>query len=434
MKKIINKNKIFICIFLLAFIVKLIYIIKIPIEERQHDFEGKYGHFAYIITIYETNRLPDSNTGQFYQPPLHHIISAIWLKIFDGIIKDKNILYESLQFIPLIYSMILLIVTDKILKEIRIKDKYKNPILILMAFHPTFTILSGSINNDMLSILLIFYTIYRLIKWYKKPNILNIINLAISTGLSVMTKTSGAIVSLPIIYIFILQFYRKINKEENKKNTILRYIFMYCIFGLISLSIGLWYPIRNYILFNQPILYILDINMQELYVGNYSLISRFNIISEELFYMYANPWSHHNIPSFLLKSSLFGEWIWNTSYIYMYIYSFAIYANIILIIFSIYSMIKILFSKSKKNIVYNRLLIILYVFNIISFLTMNIKLPYGCSMDFRYIVPSIFIGIYFITMHLDTIKNKIGKQMQTNFIIESIIVLIVMSNFILLFS
>ena len=302
MKQYIQKNKIMILIFILAFIVRLGYIIKIPITDKQHDIDGAYGHVSYILTIYETNKLPDTNQGQFYQPPLHHIISAVWLKLFDGLVKDSNTLLESLQVIPLIYSMILLFIINKLLRELKIKSKYNILILTLMAFHPTFIILSGNINNDMLSILLIFYTIYRLIKWYKKNNILNIIILALSTGFAVMAKTSGAIVSLPIIYIFILQFYREIKNEKQKGKTIIKYLKLYFIFGIISLSIGLCYHIRNYILFNQPILYVLDINMQELYVGNYSLIERFGIISKEIFYMYADPWSNYNIPTYLLKT------------------------------------------------------------------------------------------------------------------------------------
>lgn len=434
MKQYIQKNKIIILICILAFIVRLAYIIKIPITDKQHDIDGEYEHVSYILTIYETNKLPDTNQGQFYQPPLHHIISAVWLKLFDGLVKDSNTLLESLQVIPLIYSMILLFIINKLLRELKIKSKYNILILTLMAFHPTFIILSGSINNDMLSILLIFYTIYRLIKWYKKNNILNIIILALSTGFAVMAKTSGAIVSLPIIYIFILQFYREIKKEKQKGKTIIKYFKLYFIFGIISLSIGLCYHIRNYILFNQPILYVLDINMQELYVGNYSLIERFGIISKEIFYMYADPWSNYNIPTYLLKTSLFGEWKWNQEIIFQYIYSLALYSNIILIIISIISTIKVLILKNKKNVVYKNLFFLLYIFNIISFISMNIKLPYGCSMDFRYIVPSIFVGAYYTYLYTIYMKDKNSKKMLYNTILITSSILIIASDFILLFS
>lgn len=432
MKKWIKRNKVFIIIFLLALIIRMIFIIKYPLSKAQHDVNGKNGHFSYIQTIFIQNRLPSTNQYQYYQPPLHHFISAMWLKVFSKLIRSYTTLIESLQFVPLIYSMLLLIVINKILKELKIKDKYKNLILVIMAFHPTFTILSGSINNDMLSILLIFCTLYELIKWYKKSDMVNTIILAIVTGLAVMAKTSGAIVSLPIMYIFLLQFYRAIKKGDKRK--IWQYIGMYCVFGIISLSLGLWYPVRNYILFKQPILYILDPNNQKLYVGDKSLLSRFLPFSKEIFIQYADPYEHYNIPTFLIKSSLFGEWTWTTSYICKYIYVFALFANIAIIVFSIVAIIREMTSNRKRDLIYRNIFLILYFFNIISFISMNIKLPYGCSMDFRYIVPTIFIGIYFIGLQLRKIQNEAKNKLIYRTLMQISIVLVVASNFILLVS
>lgn len=432
MKKWIKRNKVFIIIFLLALIIRMIFIIKYPLSKAQHDVNGKNGHFSYIQTIFIQNRLPSTNQYQYYQPPLHHFISAMWLKVFSKLIRSYTTLIESLQFVPLIYSMLLLIVINKILKELKIKDKYKNLILVIMAFHPTFTILSGSINNDMLSILLIFCTLYELIKWYKKSDMVNTIILAIVTGLAVMAKTSGAIVSLPIMYIFLLQFYRTIKKGDKRK--IWQYIGMYCVFGIISLSLGLWYPVRNYILFKQPILYILDPNNQKLYVGDKSLLSRFVPFSKELLIQYADPYEHYNIPTFLIKSSLFGEWTWTTSYICKYIYVFALFANIAIIVFSIVAIIREMTSNRKRDLIYRNIFLILYFFNIISFISMNIKLPYGCSMDFRYIVPTIFIGIYFIGLQLRKIQNEAKNKLIYRTLMQISIVLVVASNFILLVS
>lgn len=195
-----------------------------------------------------------NNYGQFYHPPLHHLMSAMWLKLVDGIIQNEDSLLESLQFVTLIYSMLIIVITYKMLKELKIKGIYQEFILIVMAFHPTFIILSGSINNDLLSILLIFYSTYRLIKWYQQQNLKNTILLAIATGLAVMAKSSGAIISVPISYIFLLQFYRNFKKAKVKKEVLKKYVGLFTIFGVISLSLGLWYQIRNYQLFRTTIL------------------------------------------------------------------------------------------------------------------------------------------------------------------------------------
>ena len=110
------------------------------------------------------------------------------------------------------------------------------------------------------------------------------------------------------------------------------------------------------------------------------------------------------------------------------------YSNIILIIISIISTIKVLILKNKKNVVYKNLLFLLYIFNIISFISMNIKLPYGCSMDFRYIVPSIFVGAYYTYLYTIYMKDKNSKKMLYNTILITSSILIIASDFILLFS
>ncbi len=112
------KNKkykvILIAIMLLAFIVRLIYVVRMPFTERQHDLDIRY-----IYTIYETGHLPNSNEDQYYHPPLHQMICATVMKFESLFVKDidphnvdenKEFIFkawESFQYITLIYSMIL---------------------------------------------------------------------------------------------------------------------------------------------------------------------------------------------------------------------------------------------------------------------------------------------------------------------------------------
>ena len=91
-------------------------------------------------------------------------------------------------------------------------------------------------------------------------------------------------------------------------------------------------------------------------------------------------------------------------------------------------------STKKRNLIYRNIFLLLYFFNIISFISMNIKLPYGCSMDFRYIVPTIFIGIYFIGLQLRKIQNEAKNKWIYKILMQISIVLVIASNFILIFS
>lgn len=434
LSKLSKKFKIMITIIILAFLVRLIYVIKMPYQEKQHDVEPDGNGLSYIFTIYETGKLPDSNAGQYYHPPLHQILAACWLKIVSLFTQNIEILYESLQFLTLIYSMALIIILYKIVEKFRLKDKYKILLMIIFAFHPMFIILSGALNNDLLCLLLVSWSILRLINWYYKPDIKNTTFLAVIIGLSVMTKTSGGIIALPTIYIFILRMIKDIKKTSKKELTLKKYFYLFMFFGCISLPIGLWYPIRNYIKFKQPILYVMDVNNPDLYVGDKSLISRLNPFSSEIFKMYCDPWVDFNIPISLVKGSLFEEYSWKTSF--GIIYSLAIILNIIMIIVFIISFINCLIKKEKRNLQWKILLSILLIFNLISYLVMNIKLPYGCSMNFRYLLPTIFIGAIFTYFNLDYYRRKNNKLERNLYKILFIgtIVLFMSSDIIILFS
>ena len=63
---------------------------------------------------------------------------------------------------------------------------------------------------------------------------------------------------------------------------------------------------------------------------------------------------------------------------------------------------------------------------------MNLELPYGCSMDFRYIVSSIFVGMYFIVYYLNSIKQKKAKKNLELFVLIMCFILVLTSNGIIL--
>ena len=295
--------------------------------------------------------------------------------------------------------------------------------MAVMAFHPTFIILAGSINNDVLMILLSFYIILYLIKWNDYPNIKNTIILAIITGCAVMTKVSGAIMAVPIMYTFIKRIF-EVYKVE-KKN-LLRLLGKFLLFGVISLPLGLWQPMRNLIMFNQKIGWVL-LPAEGLYVGQYSIFERFLSISfKELFgYTYCAIPGDHNIFSYIIKTSILGEFTYNNG-IGVYVSLFKI-INLIIISMTIIC-IFILLKKIKKNnnnSFITEILLITFFINIVSYYNFNIQYPYICTMDFRYIVPTIFTGIVAVCVVLDEfIKNDIIKEL-----IEYMIILFCILSF-----
>ena len=394
----INYKKIILAVIIIGIILRIIYIAYTPITKRQHDMEKEVGHLAYIETIYETGKLPEHNKWQFYQQPLHHIISAVWLKLAEVFGIGLENAEESLQILTAIYSSVIIVISYFILKELGIDDKLKLLVITIIAVHPTFIILSGSINNDILMIMLTFFGMLYLIKWYKNSSMKNTIILALTTGLIALTKISGAIIAIPILYIFMDKFWRDYFLEKNRKKTIKKYILECIVFVVIALGIGLSYSMRNLLLFNQSIFYVPKAG-QIVYCGDRSLFDRFNPFSKEWLKVFAYPVGDCNVWAYLIKSSLFGEYHLES----INVISVAMLVlNVAIIMISLICLFKLLITKGKSMEL--KMIIVFYFTQILMFVYSNIKMPYACTMDFRYIVPTILFGMIFITEGIKYMK------------------------------
>lgn len=185
------KKQIVLLIIALGVIIRGMYIVYTPISQRQHDVYSiqDQGHLGYIYTIFETGKLPETNDIQFYHPPLHHFISAQWLRIGDFLNIDIERNIEGVQVLTAIYSSLIILVVWQILKHIKIKDIYKILIIAIISFHPTFIIFAGLINNDILMTLLTFVIILYLLRWHEEANLKNTIILALSTRIMCYDKS-----------------------------------------------------------------------------------------------------------------------------------------------------------------------------------------------------------------------------------------------------
>ena len=421
-EKKIDYKKIILAIIIIGIILRTVYILYTPITQRQHDMEVETGHLAYIETIYQTGKLPTSNSWQFYQQPLHHIIAAGWLKINEFFSVDLQTAEEGIQILTAIYSSMLMLITYCILKEIKIKDCYKVLVILMIAVHPTFIILSGSINNDILSVMLIFTNLLYIVKWYKESSFKNTIILAIITALSALTKIAGTIIAVPILYVFINKLLKDYFKEKNVQ-VIKSYISKFLVFVIISLGLGLSYSIRNLILFDQDIFYV-PTPGEASYCGDRSWLDRLNIFSSEWLNIYCKPFDDCNIFAYLIKSSLFGEYSpEQTDIIGEIIAILMLISNIIIVTISLICLIKILKKQKQKVSVILKMFIIFYITELAMYMYGNVTKQYGCTMDFRYIVPTILLGMLFIINICKESKKyyKIVSSMVILFAIVAII-------------
>lgn len=414
--KKINFNKLILVIGIIGIVLRTVYILYTPLTERQHDLEANVGHLAYIETIYNTGKLPEHNKWQFYQQPLHHIIAAGWLKINSMFGVDLVTSEEGIQILTAIYSSIIMVIAYCILKELKVSEKLKVLVMVVIAIHPTFIILSGSINNDILMWMFTFLDLLYLIKWNKNSSMKNTVILAFITALIALTKISGTIIAIPILYIFINKFFEDYYKEKDKR-VIKNYLIKFIIFGVISLGLGLLFSIRNMILFGQSIFYVPQAGMAT-YCGNRSLFDRLNIFTKEWLNIFCDPYKDCNIFAYLVKSSLFGEYKLSGEKIGNIIAAIVLIIAILIIIISLVNLVKTIKKEKSREI---KMIIIFYFVEIFMYLYSNLTMPFGCTMDFRYIVPTIFFGMIFIVNKMEEKNYNKVTTLITTFAVVSII-------------
>lgn len=341
--------------------------------------EGR--HIDYIMKLYNNWDLPNKIIGQFYHPPLHHTIMALTLKIFDNFDMDAMHKFEGMQYVTLIYSLVLIYVGYKILEHFEVKDKYKIIPMLLFSFYPLCVFLSGSINNDelvtMFSMLALLYTL----KWETMPSMKNAIWLAIWIGLGLMTKTSAVVMLIPAVYVYFKEF----KTSTDNTNKVLNLIFQMVIVAVIIAVLGGWFHIKslseglNTIGIIQP--------YEELSVEKYGLWARFGL---------TNPleWQGNNLWSYFLHSSLnFTVVIKNLAFEMIFI----VMAIIILVV-SLYYLL--------KNAKENKVLIVTTIIWWLSYIYLNISMPYSCSMHSRYMYIPLAIGFVALGKGLQNSENE----------------------------
>ncbi|OGO91794.1 MAG: hypothetical protein A2Y17_13635 [Clostridiales bacterium GWF2_38_85] len=420
LQKKLTTKRIILLLFILGFTIRLVYIIETGWGDRQHDFGGNNGHLNYIEFFYKYNftALPPvdtENVNQFYHPPFYYAIAALWFKIQNLIIgapgaEISELAKENLQLLTLFFSSTCMIISYKIFNSFKMSSKGLIASTAIVAFHPTFIILSGSINNDILSIMFFLAAILCTIQWYKNPTLINILKIAFAVGFGMMTKLSVALVAPAIALLFIIKFF--------KSKTYFKFIKQFSAFTTVVVPLGLWWGIRNFFYNNVPLTYIPKIKTEghSQYLGQYSIWQRlFDFSSADVWMArgsyYGYEYREHNLALMILKTSLFGEYYIGKSQTHTYYFSNVLFfANLIICIIAVLAIIYFIFKKTE--IVSNAFRVffgVLYVTIMGSYIKFCFDFPHDCTMDFRYIVPTVIIGAFFIGLSMPGEKIKPQK-------------------------
>ena len=240
-------------IFALGFFMRLGYTLYTGLYVRQCDLgeftEGSYNswHSGYILYVRDHLWIPDINVagrGEFYHPPFHYFVSAVFLRITDLFLPKGTHHYEALQALSMLWTQWALIMAFKVVKQAGVKKEHLPSAAMVVSAFPALTLMSASINNDILSILLYFTAFYFGLKWFKEGGWKNIIFAALAVGFGMMTKLSVGMIAFPVGFLFVVRLIKDL-KEKKAGKTFIQLV----VFGVICAPLGLWFQIRNYIKF-----------------------------------------------------------------------------------------------------------------------------------------------------------------------------------------
>ena len=419
--------------FVMGFAMRLGYVLDISLPNNQHDvfpiyFNDKYPrHNSYIWHIYNTGTLPNkavydtSQLSQFYHPPLHHYMAVLWMRFQNLLGIDAFAAYENIQYLTLFYSTAIMVTADKLFARFKLEGGLRAALFALVAFHPSFFLLAGSINNDALCILLMLVAALYSVRWYENPGLFNTVALALSIGGAMLAKLSGAVVAFGTAYLMLAKLF---DLRTGFVNNFKKLWHRFVLFGAVCFPLGLWWSIRCKILYGMPFGYVPSMSQSASnpqYLPGFSFWERLSGKgSLSLQNMYPNiggtdmlggegAFYDYGIAPYAFKSSLFGEYFnkQNVNSIQDVLAYVMVFAAIVLILFSLAGMLIGFYVGYRNDRNHNmrknpflaqgqeqpfRFVLIFYGVSVASYVLFCFKYPFTCTMDFRYIMPTIVLG------------------------------------------
>lgn len=415
----------------LSFLLKFCYMLGTPVDKRQHDIgyfstsETTGGHLGYISYLYNNHSLyPEDyrKLFQFCHPPFHHGICAVWVAVWKDLFhvgQEKAI--ESLQMLPLFYSMCILISAYFILRYFKLDGKALYISLMIVAFHPCFTFLSALLNNDALMWALVTGAVLTTLRWYSEPTLKRIMKISLCVGLGMMTKVSAALVAPPIALVFLIVFIRDFKSSWKKL------VGQFAAFGAVCVPLGMWFPVRGLIKWGIPLNYVQELseNLSQ-NIRDLPFLGRITNFSPEQYKRVFENWAWRDENGVLcgvnesnpliaiFKNSIFSEHIGEDDFPdmgYMLVLCKVLFwLGVVLAAFAFIAMILTFIRDRSMDRTQKLFIGSFYALLVGNLYLMSANYPMVCTMNFRYLMPTVITGALFIGMF---IKRKNSKTADT---------------------
>lgn len=408
-KKLQKEEALLVFIMCVGIIMRVGYTMYTPWYLRGHDLGNlstdadATGHCAYILHLFQWE-LPSTNEYQFYHPPLYHFLAALTMHI-SGWLSGKTDgaeLIEAAKLVSCMASIGVLYQVKEILKENHLLGRAGNIVMLLVACLPNYYLMAGRINNDSLVFFFMVLIVRYTIKWYRRPDYKNTIILALGFGLGIMTKVSCGTMALFTGIVMLIKLYQTV-----KNHMYVSMLKKFVLFGSISGILGLWYPLRNYVLFHQPLNYVAEILITNpVYCGDHSLTERLSLLydftGERTLYNYSM--DDYNLLGYFLRSAVFGEFEFSvTEWVAHWLFVVNGILALAALVSMIYCLIKV---NNHRSVMFG--LAFVWLIQVGSFIWFNIGYPFACTMDYRYIPITTVIGAIFLGICFYHIRQKSG--------------------------
>ncbi len=395
--KIISYVQSIVCV--IGIILRVVYIISTPVlQKNQYDlgsaevskgiFTGHLGYIYYLFTFRHLPNFDPREVYQFFHPPFHHGIEAIWLSVVNVFTNDFVAQLEWLQVPTLVYSCLIICVTWKLIKELGIPENRQWIVLAVISFHPTLIYDAGSLNNDGLSLLFQFAVIWLVVRWYHGRTTSNIIWIALAISLGMLTKLSASLMAIPTAFVFLYVFITE--WKASNAFPIKRFV-QYLVFGIVCIPLGMSWAVRCKIKFDMPLAYVNKLPEDSWqYIGNYTLWQRFGVPNPIEFIKNLSHGSigfGENMWVQLFRTAALGEMDLSELSMALKVLSMLLILITFIVAITAFVMFIKFFKTKKYDNAIKWFLIIIFFVQFISFVRFCYGYPHQCTLNFRYMVP-----------------------------------------------
>ena len=407
-KKQLDENNALRLVMMLGLILRMGYMLYTNWHVRYYDVGelgmDDLGHGAYIVSNIVYGRLPQNNYYQFYHPPLYHMVSGLAVKIAALIrgTDDYASLIKYAAATACAASCVSVVMVQRLADALKIKRKHQIAAMALTAVYPNMILMGGRVNNDAFVTLFMILSVYFTVRWYYETEMKHIIGIALSMGLGMMSKISCGTLAVVIAPVMLYKLYRAWREKEP-----VPIIKQLAVFALICFPLGLWYPIRNYIRFGQPLSYVTPLGEDaKVYTGNVEWYKRF--LSIPIWEIFKTPYMDsgrdYSIFMIMTRTAVFGEFQYENV---AKLVSVGLYfVNLALMLYSLAAMAAVCVRDRVNDKFRAWGMAALWAAVMASQLMFNVSMPYSCTADIRYIPLAFVSGCMYFAMWSEGCASK----------------------------